>query len=428
MNNSETSAQKTTPNTISRSFRVDPSTFPDQSAPGSSQIATTIPNVEHLLNGAGIKPQYDEITKELTYNRHDGGQVTENEITSLLVFNRLNSNLGAQYLSDICMRNAYSPVRDWIDGKPWDGVDRLADLYSTVTVAEEYPTSLKETLLYRWLLSATAAGIINERFKCRGVLTFQGPQGCGKTSWIGSLVSDQTLREKVVRLNHHLDAGNKDSVIGAISSWIGEIGELDSSFKRDIGKIKGFLTLDCDKFRRPYGRGEVEYPRRTVFAATVNDYNFLVDPTGNNRWWTIAVDRLDFEHSIDMQQVFAQLAVDVRKGVKWVLTPEEEARLNAYNLGHRGISVVRERMLEAFDLSATDEAPRKAKTAIEVLHGAGFNNPSNTQCKEAGSVLREYLGAPKRIQGRDRWQVPSKEVTGYNFDRTRPAPPPGDVY
>ena len=72
------------------------------------------------------------------------------------------------------------------------------------------------------------------------------------------------------------------------------------------------LTTDFDRVRRPYDRRESEYPRRTVFIATVNGMNFLSDPTGNTRWWTIAVDDLNFRHDIDMQQLFAQLAVEVR--------------------------------------------------------------------------------------------------------------------
>lgn len=412
----------------SPSIRVDINTFPDSSRPGSTRLPTTIPNVEHLLSKVGIRPQYDEITKELTLNRPDGSKATENEVTSLMVFNGLNSATGLGYLPDIGVRNAYNPVREWIDAVPWDQQDRLNALYETVIVAEEYPEDLKRILLYRWLLSATAAAVIPGRFKTRGVLTFQGPQGCGKTSWIGALVSDPVLREKVIRLDHQLDAGNKDSIIGAISCWIGEIGELESSLKRDIGKIKGFLTLDCDRLRRPYGRGEMEYPRRTVFGATVNDHHFLLDPTGNNRWLTIAVTKLNFQHGIDMQQVFAQLAIDVRKDVQWWLTHDEEQKLNAYNLGHRSVSVVRERILEAFNLSCSVGAHHQSKTAIEVLIAAGIAHPNNVQCKEAGSVLREYLGAPKRIQGRDRWHVPTEQQAGYDFTRKPRTPPAGDVF
>jgi putative DNA primase/helicase len=139
------------------------------------------------------------------------------------------------------------------------------------------------------------------------VLTLQGAQGLGKSSWVGSLVSDLDVRDMIVKLDHHLDPHDKDSVLSAIAHLIVEIGELDSSFRKDIARLKGFITRDFDKVRRPYARAASEYPRRTVFAATVNDGNFLIDDTGNSRFWTLPLVAINYEHGIDMQQVFAQL-------------------------------------------------------------------------------------------------------------------------
>ena len=151
-----------------------------------------------------------------------------------------------------------------------------------------------------------AAALKPRGFRGRGVLTFQGPQGIGKTSWVASLVPDPVLRDMVIKLDHHLDPNNKDSILGAISHWIVEIGELDSSFKKDVARLKGVLTSDSDKVRRPYARTESEYPRRTVFFATVNDNNFLVDSTGNTRWWTIPLASIKYQHGF---AVFAAVYV-----------------------------------------------------------------------------------------------------------------------
>ena len=100
---------------------------------------------------------------------------------------------------------------------------------------------------------------------------------------------------------------------------------MDSSFRKDVAALKGFLTLNVDKIRRHYGRVESEYPRRTVFAATVNDRHFLVDNTGNSRFWVLPLVQIDHQHNIDMQQVFAQLEVLLDAGQIWWLTDEEEA-------------------------------------------------------------------------------------------------------
>lgn len=45
-----------------------------------------------------------------------------------------------------------------------------------------------------------------------------------------------------------LDPGNKDSILGAIVHWLVEICELDSSFKKDVARLKGFLPVTVTRF------------------------------------------------------------------------------------------------------------------------------------------------------------------------------------
>jgi predicted P-loop ATPase len=84
------------------------------------------------------------------------------------------------------------------------------------------------------------------------------------------------------------------------------------------------ITSDMDKIRRPYARTASEYSRRTVFVATVNEDRFLIDSTGNSRFWTLPVVEINYEHGIDMQQLFAQLVVDFNNGAIWWLSKEDE--------------------------------------------------------------------------------------------------------
>ncbi|KZC81561.1 hypothetical protein AYR46_07415 [Sphingobium yanoikuyae] len=242
------------------------------------------------------------------------------------------------------------------------------------------------------------------------MLTLQGPQGINKTSWVRSLVDDLELREAVIKLDHHLDGGNKDSILGAVTNWIVEIGELDSSFRKDIARLKGVLTSDADRVRRPYARMESEYPRRTVFVATVNDAKFLVDPTGNSRWWTIAARKLRKDHGIDMQQLYAQLAVELKDGGQWWLTKAEELQLEAWNSRHKVVTAVAEMVMAWIDMDRLGHKSNQQLTATEMLKVVGLDKPTNSQCRECGSLLRELLGPPKRINGREKWRVPLKDI------------------
>ena len=188
---------------------------------------------------------------------------------------------------------------------------------------------MKRLLLKRWLISAVAACFEREGFKARGVLVLQGHQAIGKTSWLAALVpkgSDWFLDSVA------LDPEDKDSVKRAISHWIIELGELEATFKKaDINKLKGFITSSVDIMRTSFARKISTFPRRTVFCASVNQAEFLVDTTGNSRWWCLPCKAIDYRHGIDLQQLWAQALSLYRDGEPWWLTREEEAELDALN-------------------------------------------------------------------------------------------------
>ena len=411
-------------NTNVANFNIDdvealnPNLFPNQPRPGSSNIPTTIPNVKQMLTLYSILVSYNVISKKiiivipgLTGTIDNAENVAMSYIISLAILNGMSIGQVPEFVYAIADRNQTNPVADWINSKPWDGVDRLQSIYDTLVAREDYPEALKQVLMYRWLISTVAAAFMPRGFHARGVLTTQGGQSMGKTAWIKALIIDPILKEQVLKLDHHLDPSNKDSLLTAISHWIVEIGELDSSFKKDIARLKGFLTSNSDKVRKPYGRTNSEYPRKTVFYATVNETNFLVDPTGNTRWWTIPVTSINYTHDIDTQQLFAQIAIDFNAGEPWWLSSAEEKCLEKFNDSHRNISAIHEGVLEILDMDHINDTNLPLLSASDVLKRLGIHTPSNTQSKEVNKVLRELLGDSKRIQGVNKWRVPLRQFT-----------------
>lgn len=380
--------------------KLPASGFPHPPPVGSSKLPVTLENVGHLLSQTGIVAGYDVVKKRVLLRRAEMA-LEECDLQSLANLNGMGSILFLDFVGTLARRNSVNPVATWIDSKSWDGTDRLPAFYATVVVQEGFNELLRDILLYRWCIACVAAALEKDRFAGRGVLTFQGAQSIGKTRWLKRLVPEP-MTNQWVKLDHHLDGNNKDSLYGAIQHWIVEIGELDSSFRKDVGRLKGVLTRDCDKLRLPYARSPIELARRTVFAATVNEWNFLVDPTGNTRWWTIPVESLDHTHDLDMQQVFAQLAVDYREGKQWWLTDDEQKMLDTLNSSHQAASVIEERIHEAIDRKNLNS---RSMTASRVLQEIGIKFPSNAQAKEAGAVLRSLYGPPKKIQGLMKWKV-----------------------
>jgi len=411
-------ALATTQLMLDRFKPIEPRDFPNPPAYGARFPPTTISNVKFLLEKYDIKLGYNVIKKRLyhafpgmTIAPDNADNVALTHIVSACMLNSLQSGLIPAYVDAIADSNRINPVKAWIESKAWDGQDRMQALQATLTVREDFPVSIRDLLMRKWFRSAVAAATVDTEFRCRGVLTLQGDQSIGKTAWIMSLVPP-CMRADFLKVDHHLDAGNKDSILSAISHWIVEIGELDSSFKKDVARLKGFLTSTGDKVRRPYAKADSEYPRRTVFCATVNHSNFLVDTTGNSRWWTIPVIAIDFKHEIDMQQLFAQIAEEVKAGCEWWLNPEEEQLLAEQNKAHLAASVIRERLQDHLDeMRSAAEAEAEAKVMtkmmkpVEVLEMLGFEHPTNPQMKECAEVLRELLGESKRSNGANRWPI-----------------------
>jgi putative DNA primase/helicase len=386
-------------------------TFPDMT-PFGSIPPTTIGNIRHLLQQRGVRVRYNVVTKRteilipgLVTSLENADSSAMTHIVSMAAGAGLSTGRVAECVQAIADVNLFNPAETWIRSKDWDGEDRLPEFYSTLTVHDDFPNELKETVMYHWMLSATAAATMPSGFKTRGVLTLQGPQGLGKTTWIQSLVDEPGLRSMLIRGEHLLDTGDKDSVLTALSGWVVELGELESTFKKDIGRLKAFITRESDRIRPPYGKCDNLYPRRTVFCATVNEQQFLVDPTGNTRWWTLPVVDIKKTHDIDMQQVFAQLASHLSKGARWWLSDENEKWLESFNKQHTVASAISEKLSNIIDADRMPTNQDPYMGTVELLHLAGVNSPRNPDMKEAVRALRVAYGEPKKVSGSMKWRV-----------------------
>ena len=409
-------------------LRVKTDQFPDQ-AVGNGMLPPTIPNVKLLLHANRISARYNVIKKRTEVSIPDlkgvidnGDNVAIAHVKSLMAMHGMPSGGTRHILDAIANQEAYNPVADWIEGIPWDGTDRLPDFYATIETVSDYPVELKQAIMYHWSLSAVAAALMPSGFSTRLVLTLQGPQSIGKTRWCLSLVPDPMLRASVVKTDHHFEGGNKDHIITAMQHWVVELGELESSFRKDQERLKGILTRDRDVVRPLYAHVDAEWPRRTVFMASANGSDFLSDPSGSTRWGVIAVQRIDYDHQIDMQQLYAQLAVDLRAGKQWWFDKEQEAQLEAWNERHQTTSIVRDAVASVIDLMGDDTLKIRRMTATEVLNEAGIDHPTQVQARECGAILRVKFGPPKKSSGIFRWELPLRKPAD---DKDLDVPPIG---
>lgn len=259
-------------------------------------------------------------------------------------------------------QNVYHPVADWIRSIAWDGVDRFEDLWRTITIREEAVehTDVYRAMLHAWLATAAKMALLpldaTKSIEACGVLVLQGRQGCGKTKWLSQLVPSEC---DFIATGVHLDPGSKDSVDAATRYWIVELGEIDSTLRKaDVAMLKAFLTNSRDQYRSSYERKVERHTRRTCFAASVNEVNFLKDTTGNRRFWTLPVESMGWRPDdafrigdIDRQQLWAQFATLADDRDSHTLSRAHEAALGRLNEGHRQIDPLEDEIRSRFELT-----------------------------------------------------------------------------
>lgn len=287
---------------------------------------------------------------------------SENAINTLPVFlmdrlkkigiKSVSKNAVDDYLSAICDSYRYNPVVDMFNGISWDNHTRYPELYRVLGVDA---TGFDATLIKKWMIQcvALAHNEFERQDNADGVLTLQGNQGVGKTLFFRKLA----VQKDWFIEGASIDFKNKDTIILATSGWISELGELDSTLKRDQSNLKAFITAASDRIRAPYAREATHRPRRTSFCATVNPGQFLRDETGDRRFWVVSVDNIALDTLKGLsKEWFTQLWAETyllwqKHPQSFRLTQTEQNTLNERNASFRETKPGEEEIRQAFDFS-----------------------------------------------------------------------------
>lgn len=369
--------------------------LPDAADKGKPKA--TLENLAEVCRRLGVVVRYNVITKEEEVLVPGGEFSVDNRQNASLAwlvsecakFDMQTAKV-PEFVTYLADKNPFNPVTTWIKSKPWDGEDRLSDLFATIGARGERTDpavmTMKRAFITRWMLSAVAAAFRPTGVSAHGVLVFQGDQYIGKTKWFKSLVPAEL---GVLQDGAFLRPDDRDSVKQCLSNWLVELGEIDATFRKaDVAQLKAFITRDRDVLRRPYARRESEFARRTVFFASVNQKEFLHDPTGNRRFWTIEAESIDYDHSIDMQQCWAQVTQLFEDGEGWFLTPDEMALLNSHNESFEVIDPIAELIQTGL---CWDHKPGRWRwlQASQILRELGIEKPTSSESTRAALIVRK---------------------------------------
>lgn len=322
-------------------------------------------NITCRLNDVTHKIQYDGIPER--YAGEHGQDSAPTVITSMLKSEGIkgsSSQTVCEFLTVIARMHHYNPVRELLDAVKWDGKSRIAALFDIMRLPAE--DMLSRNLIYKWLLQCLSLACMNdyrEPFGAEGVLVLTGAQGIGKTRFARKLgISPELFKEGL-----SLDPKDKDSLLKATSCFIAELGELESTLKREISILKAFITDKVDEVRPPYGRSTETNIRRTSYIATCNSSDFLLDTTGNRRFFTIPCEQpfdLDSLEKLDVMQLWAEIYAVVKKSQRnaakiFRLTAQEQEQLNERNGAHTALIPAQAEIMDI--LETARQNPEKYK-------------------------------------------------------------------
>ena len=371
-------------------------------------------NLHYLLTARCISSRYNQISKRcevLVPGLSCVLDETNNTALTLVTDHAIKSGMTAhrvpEMLDALAAQQPYCPVRTFIDSEPWDEISRFVQFTGQIKCGNP---SLSKILWRKWLVQAVAAAYEPNGIANSGVIVLTGAQGIGKTR----LFSDLTSGIAGVFLEGQtLNPADKDSVMSTVSHWIVELGELDSTFRKaDLAQLKAFITRTMDTLRRPYARKDSTFQRRTVFAGTVNDFQFLHDSTGNRRFWPIDVNSITRDTTINYQQLWTEVKSWYDQGERWYLDNSELASLNQYSETFLVSDPDVEALLSNYDFFNCSKW--KAESMNTICAYIRLEKPTKAQTMRLAEAIRKYNGGqrPKLVKGIKQHYVPETGLQG----------------
>lgn len=301
-------------------------------------------------------------------------------------------------LADLRRQNS---ARDYFESLTWDGTPRLdtwLQRYLGASGSDDYLSRVGG-----WFLSGVAARACQPGAKQDYSLVLVMKQGVGKTTVAETLaVRPEWFTDRVSAL------GSKDSLMELRGRLIVEMAELEVFRKSDVETQKAFLTCTVDKYRAPYGRSILAYPRTCCFVGTTNENKFLHDLTGNRRFWPVQCgERIDMDGlRQDLNQLYAEAYARWKRRERYWPAPADNPIMEREQERYRIVTPLEETILATVMLS-----PPLERISADDLYGALGMHDTSDRTKAA----RQVSAVMRKLGYRDgqRWYDGKRRVRGW---------------
>ena len=196
----------------------------------------------------------------------------------------------------------YNPIKDILAEYEWDGQNRCEHFLTRWANADDTPYTREVS---RLIFAGGIARLFSPGIKFDDVPVLIGTrQGEGKSSLVRWLAINDDYYGEAKTIEGQASIEQLEGV------WICEFSELLALTKaKEQEAVKSYITSQRDKFRKPYDKNPQEFPRRCIFIGTTNNDQFLVDKTGNRRFYPVTVhcDGYDlYDHEQECREYIIQ--------------------------------------------------------------------------------------------------------------------------
>jgi predicted P-loop ATPase len=394
----------------------------------SRQLASAAPDAEDEPATAPIltKPQKLETAELLAYLRTTMDAIRFNTFTQQIEIKgqalegaerfylnlaemgyKVGKELAIDCLVQVANENLYDPVTEYLNivarkVEP-TYIDRLATAYLRPGDEAQPEPTIYDEMLKRTLIGAVARAF-SPGCKHDTACVIMGDQGAYKSSFWGCLggpfFSDALG-----------DITSKDDIMVLHRSWMMEWAELDHiTNRKHAGQVKAFLSQAVDLLRVPYGKAVESFPRRGIIVGTTNKTaGFLVDETGNRRFWVIPTTKTQQDQIntaallLERDAIWSAAVHAYRNGESSRLPLAMENRISEENDTYLIDSPWRSPIIEYLDRRVKVEL----LTSEEILEYA-IKKPLERQSRadqmQVASILKDLGWVKKReATGRRRW-------------------------
>jgi len=246
-----------------------------------------------------------------------------------------------------------------------------------------------------WMVMGMVARALHPGCKFDYMPILEGSQGMRKSTLLNILAGEWFADTGFM-------LGDKDSLQMLQGRWLYEISELDAMARAEVTKIKAFVASKADWYRASFDKRPREYPRQLIFAGTTNEHQYLVDGTGNRRFWPVEVSRvIDTEWvKANRDQLFAEAVARVQAGERYHPTSREELELFLPQQRERMVESPIEMRVLDYLVNNPDGMLLKQVQIVTLLAAIHIDitklGPGRFHEKQAGTALKKFGWERKR--------------------------------